>query len=376
MGELRASNMRVAFRTDASLEIGTGHVMRCLTLASMLRSRGAECIFLSRAHEGHLLEQIERQGFTAFVLDEHPSSSLQKGVTADGQPPHAAWLGTSWENDAGDSQSALSTFSSMGPVDWLVVDHYGLDIQWERAMRESCIKLLVIDDLADRAHDCDLLLDQNLGRDAADYASRASRNTHLLMGPEYALLRPEFSEARDASLRRRSSPTLQQILVTMGGVDKGNFTRQVLMALNDCPLPEDVHVVAVMGPHAPWLDDIRELTNGMRVATSVKVGVTNMAELMSVSDVAIGAGGSTTWERCSVGLPAVLASIAANQEHITQAIVQSGAALECDMDSMHSTFMDLFASRDLPSRLAAMSRAAAAVTDGEGAQRVSGEMMC
>lgn len=361
-------HLRVAFRTDASIEIGTGHVMRCLTLAAALRERGASSVFLCREHEGNLLHFIAEQGHKVLVLPRNSDARLATGQKrAGGEPPHAHWLGTNWETDVADSLKALSEGSLF---DWMVVDHYGLDARWEEALRPAVDRLMAIDDLADRPHDCDLLLDQSLGRSAADYAALVPQAATVLTGPRYALLRPEFARLRAESLARREQPRLQSILVTLGGVDKDNATERVLEALDGASLPDDVVITVVMGPKAPWLHAVRARAARMRHPTEVLVGVSDMARLMAESDFAIGAGGTTTWERCALGLPAVQVSLAENQREINLAIGRAQAALQCDVSEVGLTLIDVFSDKQLLKQLAQTSRAAARVSDGCGAPRV------
>lgn len=359
--------MQIAFRTDASIEIGTGHVMRCLTLAAALRERGAECVFLCRRHPGHMLDHIAEQGHTALALPDRDGGA-QANRPED--PAHAAWLGTGWAEDAQDSLSALAAEGNGHPVDWLIVDHYALDVRWEAALRPACPRLMVIDDLADRRHDCDLLLDQSLGREAGDYAGLLPAAATTLLGPDYALLRPEFARMRAESLARRAKPTLERVLVTMGGVDKDDATSRVLDALDGAGLPVDVTITVVMGQHAPWLAEVRARAQRMRNPTEVLTGVRDMARLMAESDLAIGAGGATTWERCSLGVPAVQVALAANQREINEAIGASNAAIPCDVSGITSAITDLLRDPFLSKRLAEMSRFAAQVTDGQGVERV------
>lgn len=172
------------FRTDASYEIGTGHVMRCLTLARALRERGAECRFVCRAHPGYLLGRIREQGFEAFALPCASGECAQPGQAAESALAHAEWLGTDWRTDAEFTRAALGETIA----DWLVVDHYALDARWKTALRPHCRKLLVIDDLADREHHCDLLLDQNLVADIEHrYDSKLPEHCgRIILGPQYA----------------------------------------------------------------------------------------------------------------------------------------------------------------------------------------------
>lgn len=301
--------MNIVFRVDASLDIGTGHVMRCLTLANALKEAGASCQFICREHKGNLIDAISKQGFAVHklpIVDFGPDTA----VTGHDSPTYARWLGSSQLEDAQACGVVLETIKP----DWLVVDHYALDNRWETPQRQYCSHLLVIDDLADRPHDCDLLLDQNLGRNAEDYQPLVADSCQLLIGPEYALLRPEFAEWRPYSLKRRQQPQLKQLLITMGGVDKDNATSKVLEALAVAPLPDGCRIIVVMGVTAPWLEVIKAQADKMPRPTKVLVNVNNMAELMAESDLAIGAAGSTSWERCCLGLPGITLVLAENQE--------------------------------------------------------------
>lgn len=365
--------MQVAFRADASLQIGTGHVMRCLTLADALRERGASCTFVCRPHPGHLLAFIAQRGHHALALPK-----LQEGAEPNhNRIAHGHWLGTDWATDAQDTQQALSALTGGQPLDWLVVDHYALDEHWEEALRPQAQRIMAIDDLADRPHACDMLLDQNLGRKEADYGGLLKGKTTTVIGPQYALLRPEFAALRAQSLaRRQSNPQLRRLLITMGGVDKDNATGQVLAALHSCTLPVDLRVTVVMGPHAPWLAQVQTQATLMPWPTGVLVGVNNMAQLMAESDLAIGAAGSTAWERCSLGLPSLVLVLAQNQLPGAVALREAGAAVAMESQQQITNF---FASHQSASEakevLNKLSQAAAAVTDGEGCQRIVIQML-
>lgn len=232
--------MNVCFRADASLAIGSGHVMRCLTLADALRTRGAVCHFLTRAHAGNLISTIRQRGHDVTAL---PDCGGTVPVKDDSSLAHSAWLGCSIEQDAEQSAVILHTLRP----DWLVLDHYALDQRWERALRPYYGRLLAIDDLADRPHDCDILLDQNLGRKAADYAQLLPKRCTIAIGPAYALLRPEFSRFRPYSLNRRAQGRLQRILISMGGVDNPDATSRVLQTLGHSRLPQDCELRVIMG---------------------------------------------------------------------------------------------------------------------------------
>ncbi|MFD1983354.1 UDP-2,4-diacetamido-2,4,6-trideoxy-beta-L-altropyranose hydrolase [Mesorhizobium newzealandense] len=317
MSPRRLKRVQVAFRTDASIEIGTGHVMRCLTLADALRERGAECQFICRLHNGHLMDLIAERGYMAVALPKPPKEAIKTCAV----PPHAYWLGTDWARDAQETCQAIAA------VDCLIVDHYGLDRRWEEELRSACRHLMIIDDLADRPHNCDLLLDQSLGRTEQDYNGLLSAHAITLLGPDYALLRPEFAELRGESLARRLQPKLEHVLVTMGGVDRENVTGLVLDALDLCTSPSNLRITVVMGPHAPWLPQVRARALRMQRPTQVLTGVRDMARLMVGSDLAIGAAGSTTWERCSLGLPTIQIALADNQKEMAAVLAKRGAVI-------------------------------------------------
>lgn len=363
--------MKVAFRADASLQIGTGHIMRCLTLADALAARGAECVFICRAHAGNLLDLIRSKGHTAHVLPTQPASvgaSLLAINTAGDATAlaHSHWLNATQGEDA---EPCTTILAQLQP-DWLIVDHYALDARWEQALKPYYRKLLVIDDLADRAHACDLLLDQTSGRQVEDYRSRVPAGCQLLCGSQYALLRPEFAALRPYSLQRRSEPLLGHLLITMGGVDKDNATGQVLAALRQSSLPDDCRITVVMGCTAPWLAEVERQAQDMPWPTHVRVGVSDMAQLMADSDVAIGAAGSTSWERCCLGVPSLLLCLAPNQRLALQALVDHGAARLISLGELDSHLSPLISEFSSPHVRRAASAAAAALVDGKGCERV------
>ena len=367
--------MKIAFRADASLLIGSGHVMRCLTLADALHAQGAQCHFISRAHPGHLLDAIHQRGYktnslVALVLRAQAAIKTIAIKVPDPQqePAHAAWLGSTWQTDA---QETAAILASLQP-DWLVVDHYALDQHWEEVLAPHYRKLMVIDDLADRHHCCDLLLDQNLGRQPEQYAPLVPAHCQVLTGPQYALLRPEFAALRPYSLQRRQArPALRQLLITMGGIDQPNATGQVLQALKTCALPADCRITVIMGLTAPWLQNVRELAAQMPWPTEVVVNVNDMARRMTDSDLAIGAAGSTSWERCCLGLPTLMVVLAENQQAGAQALEAAHAARLIGSVSNIATQLpqavrELFDSKH-PTR---MSLAASAITNGQGVEKI------
>lgn len=363
--------MDVAIRADASLQLGTGHVMRCLTLAEALKDRGARCRFVCRDHPGHLGNVLLHRGFGITLLPRGDGARLSEGRAGRAPSDWSPMLGASWEDDAAQTSDAMGDTSP----DWLVVDHYSLDYRWERALQASCENLLVIDDLADRTHDCDVLVDQNLGRVQSSYSGLDPSGTRVLAGPRFALLRPEFAALRDFSLRRREAPALERIMVSMGGVDMDDATGEVLKELSGAPLSQGTHISVVMGASAPWLRSVRARAASMPWPTEVHVAAENMARLMAASDLAIGAAGTTSWERCCLGLPSLVAILADNQAAGSQALEASGCAVPIGRPgSLGPGLLSALATVSVPDRLVTMSLASRDITDGLGTQRVAAEL--
>lgn len=345
--------------------------MRCLTLADALKTQGVQCHFISRAHPGHLLELIRQRGFEFIALPAALSvataANIQTASDSFKEAIHAPWLGCDWQTDAEQTRVILDKLQP----DWLVVDHYALDQRWESALQPYFKKLMVIDDLADRSHQCDLLLDQNLGRHTDDYAKLTAPECRLLISPQYALLRPEFTALRAYSLQRRRQPVLKQVLITMGGVDQSNATGQVLQALKGCSLPQDCRINVIMGSQAPWLARVRALAQDMPWPTEVLVNINNMAWHMAESDLAIGAAGSTSWERCCLGLPTLLLVLADNQRLGAQALQQAKAAfLIGDVSDIAVKLPTAILESGSHHWLQEMSTGTAAITDGRGVDKV------
>jgi len=304
--------MKVVIRTDSSAARGSGHIMRCLTLAAELRPRGAETVFICRELPGDLSQFVESMGFPV-----HRLPALDSEFKSESE--HAAWHEGLWLSDAEDTRAVLE---SLPRQDWLVVDSYDIDSRWEKKLRPIVGRIMVIDDLADRSHDCDLLLDQNFYRDLDQrYQGLVPDKCITLLGPEYVLLRPEFTEAKQR-LRSRDG-NIQRILVCFGGSDPTNETQKVVEALtliNRSDLWTDI----VVGAVNPKRSIIQSLCDKLANATFY-CQVSNMSELIQKADLGVGAGGSAMWERCYLGLPTITVVIAANQESTTKDVASIGA---------------------------------------------------
>jgi UDP-2,4-diacetamido-2,4,6-trideoxy-beta-L-altropyranose hydrolase len=281
-----------------------------MTLAKSLCDKGATATFISRPHPGHLCGLIKDNGFSvSFLTDSHANK------VAGGD----SWLGTTWQEDAKQTKHAIKC--APGPADWLIVDHYSLDAKWEEQLRSSTRKIMVIDDLANRPHDCDLLLDQNYycGLETR-YNGLIPAKCRKLLGPSYVLLRDEFRKVKHLAKVRNGCVT--RILVFLGGSDPENLTAKTLHALDQINRP-DIAVDVVVGASNVHQTEIKTICQN-RVNTNYYFQVNNLAELMLNADLSIGAGGATTWERCFLGLPTLTIVIADNQLQTTLDLSSAG----------------------------------------------------
>ncbi|MED1872994.1 UDP-2,4-diacetamido-2,4,6-trideoxy-beta-L-altropyranose hydrolase [Brevibacillus borstelensis] len=348
-------------RADASITMGTGHIMRCMTLAKALRSKGWQVTFITRAFEGNLIEFIENEGFKVYVLPEKLDVPVEDSN-------YATWLGVDWSVDAKQTAGILQQINE--EIDWLVVDHYAIDEKWESVLRTHVKQLFVIDDLANRVHNCDVLLDQNVMDDGSGlYSELVSRETVQLLGPRYALLRPEFTRFREPTAQKTLDPN--RILVFFGGSDAANQTQKALDALimiENTKLAVDV----VVGKGYPFIDDLRSVCLKHQMF-SLHVQTTEMARLLSRAGIVVCAGGTNTWERCCLGAPSVIVTVADNQVAIAQAVHNHGMALylgkseDVTTQRLADTIHKL---QKEPALLSAMSEKSFQMVDGKGVDRV------
>lgn len=302
--------MRVVFRTDASRKIGSGHVMRCITLAKALQKKGADIHFISREHDGHLCAFIEQEGIHVFRLPK-----ISQEYLGDDLGGYASWLGCSWEQDAQESSNALQALSER--ADWLIVDHYALNEKWEKYCRRFVEKIMVIDDLANYPHDCSLLLNQNIfDRNSRAYQGKVPYYCDLVLGPNYALLQEEYAELHErASLREGA---IKRIFVFFGGVDSANLTGRTLSALLNIDI-STIEIDVVLGSsnmRSVMRDDAIMRKGNIHFHSNLR----SLSGLIMKADLAIGASGTTSWERLCLGLPAIVISVADNQREIARSL--------------------------------------------------------
>ncbi|MDR1057389.1 MAG: UDP-2,4-diacetamido-2,4,6-trideoxy-beta-L-altropyranose hydrolase [Coxiellaceae bacterium] len=352
--------MNIVIRVDSSLEIGIGHFMRCLTLADTLRKFGSHVRFVCRHIMPQLNELLVKSEHDILLLEGKDPSILESELE------YVGWLGVNQEFDAIETLKVLAG----SRWNWVIVDHYALDYRWEDIIKKgSAAKILVIDDLFDKRHICDIFLNQNVINNIeflCDY--KLPENTIRLIGPRYALLRDEFFTAR-SKVEFRSGP-IKNILVSFGGIDINNVTSKVLKAFS---LDQElcVNIDVVIGAEHPCIDSIRTVcaTKGY----TCHVQPDKISELMLAADLAIGAGGSTSWERCCLALPSVIISVADNQVPIVQELDRAGAAMYLGNESVitdkiiSKTLDELY---DDNKRLFDMSNKAFDMVDGKGKDRV------
>jgi UDP-2,4-diacetamido-2,4,6-trideoxy-beta-L-altropyranose hydrolase len=332
--------------------MGTGHVMRCLTLAAALRERGAAISFVCRQHDRHLCNLIEEQGFNVIRL-----------------PRLASCPGASWQEDAELTARAVSALDSK--PDWLVVDHYALDERWERALRPSVGRVMVIDDLANRRHDCDVLLDEGYYQHfETRYDGLIPGTCATLLGPRYTPIRKEFTDARRAD--RHRDGVIRQVLVSLGGSDPENHTSEVIRVFRTLDRPQ-LAIDIVVGKSNPNLADITRVCQA-EPHFRCHSESTSMAQLMLSADLAVSAGGFTTYELAYMGVPTLLLPLSKAQETLAEGLVEHGAAINLGLTDTFPDghLLDGFHELDgSPGRCLEMSRHGQQLVDGLGAQRVA-----
>jgi UDP-2,4-diacetamido-2,4,6-trideoxy-beta-L-altropyranose hydrolase len=360
-----STSLVIAFRVDAAPHIGSGHLMRCVTLADALKTFGCETHFLGRPPPAALRTLVESNGHCWHDIVPAGVSPAEAGA-----PAHAAWLGATQAADAAATAAALATVATVRP-DWLVVDHYALDERWERQVRALVGRILVIDDLADRPHDADLLVDQNLQSGPARYAGLLPAHCRSLLGPRYALLRPEFVRLR-AAAERQADRGLRNLLAFAGSYDSTDLLPRVARAWARLSGRQRPRLDMVVGQDSPNLARLRDLESRADGLT-LHVQTTEMAELIAATDLMLAAGGSINWERCCLGVPALVCETAANQHENVRELARARTAIALGP----SESLDVTSLTDLlgrlvtrPSLLRRLGERASRLVDGEGARRV------
>ncbi len=360
--------MNVFIRVDSSITIGTGHLRRCLTLANALKEQGHNVNFICRDLKGNISQLVDRQGHYLHLLPAPKEEFLSQPNDIE----YAKWLGVQWQQDSKETSKIMQNTGEQ--VDWLIVDSYALDYRWENSLGQDVKKIMVIDDLADREHDCDIFLDQNYYPNSnVHYNELIPFICRRFLGPKYAILRPEFLKERQN--QRQRNGIVQCILVFFGGVDSSNETGKALKAIELLGMP-DLKIDLIIGSSNPNRSDILNQCHNMPNVTCHE-HVENMAQYMAKADLAIGAGGTTTWERCCMGLPSLILVLADNQTIIAEGIENANAGYNCGIsqditpESLTENLRGLMASKI---QLFDYSKAASNLVDGKGASRIARAM--
>lgn len=317
--------MKLIFRVDSSRLIGAGHVMRCITLAKFFQKMNHTIIFATRVYEGSLITEIKNAGFEIVVLSDFSKEQLR-------EPNVDSWLPVSEEQDAIDFLNAGIS------CDVVVVDHYSLGDSWEKKVKQhlGCF-LVVIDDLK-RKHYCDLLIDQTLNRREIEYIPQMQISSQILTGSMYAILKPEFYRYRQLRIKKKTMESDENsVLVFMGGVDNSNITMDVLQEILKID-NLNLSVTVIMNPLSRFYSHVEQFIKNNSVNFKLITFTENIHELMVNHKIAIGAPGSSTWERAALGLPSLIIPIAENQLEIAKVIESSCSAIVVQRDCLQADF--------------------------------------
>ena len=361
--------MLVGIRVDASLKMGTGHTFRMLTLASRLKQKGHEIVFISRRLKGNLI---------ALVKEKHSVIELPE-PDVDFVPSthcgHAAWLEVSYDQEITQTRDALTSYlksKGRSQLDWLVIDHYAIEKSFQLALKPHSKNILQIDDLADRQHICDVLLDQNFYRSGETrYDGLLPPESLRLCGPRYALLREEFAVSRRNLLAYQSRLIQRKVVLFFGGVDIANETEKALRGLLSVDSDDDFDVI--IGMNNPHREALTALCEKHLDRVTLHIQVKNMMDFFSSAYLYVGAVGATTWERCVLALPGIVCSVAANQTQVAEDLdrIQAHQYLGLNTTLTSKDYADAYISLiSKPELLRQQSQRCAELIDGEGCERV------
>lgn len=351
------------FRVDASNEIGAGHIYRCLTLANYLKFQGFNCVFICRNLEGNLALEIEGRGFEVRL---HQKRVLKK-IKAGDYPEHLQWLCVDWKTDLRETIELICDLSDV----FMIVDHYGIERNWEQGISRAVKGLMVIDDLSDRYHTCNILLDQNLKIDYSKYNQFVSIDTKKLFGSNFCLMRYEFSKFHGhyCSMSLENLPF--RILINMGGIDANNYTLHILRNLDNSKIWQNMDLTVLVGVGYKFLDELYRAASTLKPNIKVVSNSNAVAKLLLENHLVIGAAGSSAWERCCLGMPSIILPIASNQSEIAKIISLNNAGIEIPISEISTRLNDVverfFFDRGL---LKKISKNACELVDGRGVERV------
>lgn len=361
--------MNVCIRVDSSSVIGTGHVTRCLTLAEQFRKNGNSVLFICRELPGNVMNLILSNG---FELNKLPAANYDK-YNQNELNIHKNWLAVDWQVDLEQTGEIIKSLRK--EIDLLVVDHYAIDKKWEDGISSHCYNIMLIDDLADRPHTCDFLLDQNYYKDLDyRYDNLVPKDCVKMPGPSYAMLRPEFFEARQTL--RKPDGIIKNVMVFFGGADSSNQTGKVLDVISSGQF-NNINFDIVLGGTNQFREKIENECKSSGNVT-IHCQIDYMAQLMAQSDLSISGGGTTTWERCCLGLPSLTIALAENQVEVAKLSENAGFAkylgyyTEVKAEDIFEALKDLIIN---PEKVLSMSQIGYNLVDGKGVSRVANTIL-
>ena len=350
--------LRVAFRVDSSLAMGLGHLIRCLALAELLRKSGADCHFVCRNFFDDRCELVQKQGFKLSVLS--PAGSVPGNL-----------LGVTPEVDANETLQVLANYRP----DWLIVDHYALNKDWEAHQADNLqgLRIMIISDRPDRPHHADIVLDQTCGRKREEYDGLLPDTALCYFGADYAVLRPEFTQLRTIALQRRAKTDASHILISFGGGDALNELLLAIGALTRLAPEFSFSVSLVLGDTSLRTPALLQKARSLSIPIDIIDYADNLPEIMARADIAVGAAGYTALERCCLGLPSVVLTLAENQYDIAEALAKNGACLS--VASTEKAIADALEKLlKNPKLRLEMAHSASTLCDGKGAKRLMERM--
>lgn len=360
--DIKHRELTAVFRADSSDRIGIGHIVRCLTIAEELKSNGYDIYFICKDHPNNMMEKIKHKGFNVELLPIREHKQIKSNLN------HGSWLGGAQLDDAKSTINFIKNSIPNGSIDLLVIDHYAIDKIWQEQLRPFTKKILVIDDIEDRVHDCDFLVDQTFGKATDTYNHLIPKTAKPMVGEEYILLRPEFQQydIEQVKNRRKSfDPLNMRVLIMMGGTDPDNFTSQAIDALITNNRVIEINVI--LSSSAIFSKKLDENYTS-HPSINIYIDSKNIPEIMLRSDIAIGAGGGSSWERCKMGLPCIINLSAKNQSEIIHRLERKGACKKIEPDNFEgsiNSYLEII-SNNYPNYV----ESCISVCDGNGVKRV------
>ena len=356
---MRQKNLFI--RADSGFEIGIGHIMRCFALAEILKDMDFDVNFISKKLNENIYNFIVKKGYKVHIIPDNNQNKKHNLFSTNITNKKII------KNDAIETTKII--IKNNDKPSWVLVDHRDLDIQWETILRECVERIIVIDDLANKKHDCDLLIDQNLYEEMDKrYINLVPKNCKKLLGPKYALLRSEFFELRKNL--SRNIKQLRNILISFGGSDPSNETCKVLDAIKILNI-KNIKVDVVVGSVNPYKEKIKQICSSIP-NTTFYCDVDKIGALMTKADLAIGAGGITTWERCCLGLPSMVSIISEDQLECTETMGEKGYIINLGRakNLTAKDYVEKIKNINI-NKLQTISKLDLEIVDGKGCQRIA-----